>query len=204
MTLGAVRKIFSGYTEDTPKHLLLDSGAFFANYNVETDDFDKAVAAGKLIGATRSGGKFDAVPTVRQPPIDGVKGRAKGLEIIDAWEVSIGANVLEVTADTLVLALGAATIDTETDQKYDIVQGKNSIELEDYIDNITWIGTLSGSSEPVIIQILNALNTNGLSLQTQDQNEAVMAMTFYGHYNAGELDRPPFTIYYPKTKTEGV
>ena len=116
----------------------------------------------------------------------------------------MGANVLEVTPDTLALALGAATVDTATNQKYDIIQGKNSIELEDYIDNITWIGTLSGSGEPVIIQVLNALNTNGLSLQTQDQNEAVMAMTFYGHYDAEELDRPPFVIYYPKTKTEGV
>lgn len=193
-----MRKIISGFTSKTPEHLLLDSGAFFKDFDVDKDTFESAVTAGKLIGATRNGGKFDAIPEIRQIEVDGVKGPAKGLEMLDAWNVTIGANVLEITKDTLAMALASTEVDSTTNEKYDIIKANNVIELDDYIDNITWVGTLSGSEEPVIIQVLNALNMGGLSLQTQMKNEAVTALNFTGHYTADDLNTPPFVIYYPK------
>ena len=195
-----MRKIISGFTNKTPDHLLLDSGAFFKNFDVGTDTFESAVTAGKLIGATRNGGKFDAIPEIRQIEVDGVKGPAKGLEMLDAWNVTIGANVLEITTDALAMALASTKVDSTTNEKYDIIKANNVIELDDYIDNITWVGTLSGSEEPVIIQVLNALNMGGLALQTQMKNEAVTALNFTGHYTAEDLNTPPFVIYYPKLK----
>ena len=58
-------KKYSGFTTETAKSLLLNAGAYFKNFNVGTDDFDSAVAAGKLIGATKGGGEFSAVPEDR-------------------------------------------------------------------------------------------------------------------------------------------
>lgn len=196
---GKVRKTYSGFTEATAENLLLDAGAFFVNYDIETDTFETAVTGGKLLGATRGGGQFNATPEIRTIEVDGVKGKAKGLQVIDAWDVNLSANVLEVTKDGLARALVASEVDTVSNEDYDIIKAKNYIELEDYIDNITWVGKKSGTLEPVIIQVYNAINTGGLGLQTQDKNEAVIAMTFTGHYDAGELDNPPFAIYYPKT-----
>ncbi|WP_066499893.1 hypothetical protein [Abyssisolibacter fermentans] len=193
-----MKKIFSGFTNKTGENLLLDAGAYFKNYDVETDTFESAVTAGKLIGATRGGGEFKAVPEIRTVEVDGIKGRAKGLTEIDSWDVSIQANVLEVTTETLKLGLGVATIDTPTEGKYDIVTAKNSIEDEDYLDNITWVGQLSGSNEPVIIQVYNTLNIEGLTLATAPKGEAVTSMTFAGHYKQDDLNTPPFKIYYPK------
>ena len=66
------------------------------------------------------------------------------------------------------------------------------------------MGTLSGSNEPVIIQVYNGLNTEGLKLTVQDKGEATIPMTFYGHYTFDDLDSPPFKILYPKKKTEQV
>ena len=191
-------KTYSGFTDKTPEHLLLDAGAFFKNFIVATDTFETAVTAGKLIGATRGGGEFKAVPTIRPMPIDGVKGRAKGLQTIDEWDVSLMSNVLEITKDSLMAALAAAKVDTETSLDYDIIEGKQTIELSDYIDNITWVGRLSGSAKPVIIQVFNAFNGDGLTLGVNDKGEAVSKMTFLGHYDASALDSPPFKIYYPK------
>ena len=74
----------------------------------------------------------------------------------------------------------------------------NNLEVSDYIDNITWVGTLSGSNKPVIIQIFNALNTEGLKFSTTDKAEATISLTFYAHYTQDDLDTPPFKIYYPK------
>ena len=195
-------KKYSGFTTDTTKSLVLDAGAFFKNFVVGTDTFDSAVAAGKLLGATKGGGEFSAVPDIRQIEVDGVAGRGKGLEVINSWDVYLKANVLEIKESTIQAALCASVVSTSTSvSDYDIIKARNSIELSDYIDNIVWVGTLSGSDDPVIIEVKNALNTDGLKLTTTDKNEAVIEMTFYGHYLQEDLNNPPFAIYYPQTTT---
>lgn len=191
-------KKYSGFTTETAKSLLLNAGAYFKNYDVNTDDFDSAVTAGKLIGATKGGGEFSAVPEIRQIEVDGVAGRAKGLETIDSWDIYLKANVLEVKEATIQSGLAASSVDTSTNTDYDIITASNNLEVSDYIDNITWVGTLSGSDKPVIIQIFNALNTEGLKFSTTDKAEATISLTFYAHYTQDDLDTPPFKIYYPK------
>lgn len=191
-------KKYSGFTTETAKSLLLNAGAYFKNYDVSTDDFDSAVTAGKLIGATKGGGEFSAVPEIRQIEVDGVAGRAKGLETIDSWDIYLKANVLEVKEATIQSGLAASSVDTSTNTNYDIITASNNLEVSDYIDNITWVGTLSGSDKPVIIQIFNALNTEGLKFSTTDKAEATISLTFYAHYTQDDLDTPPFKIYYPK------
>lgn len=191
-------KKYSGFTTETAKSLLLNAGAYFKNFDVSTDDFDSAVTAGKLIGATKGGGEFSAVPEIRQIEVDGVAGRAKGLETIDSWDIYLKANVLEVKEATIQSGLAASSVDTSTNTDYDIITASNNLEVSDYIDNITWVGTLSGSNKPVIIQIFNALNTEGLKFSTTDKAEATISLTFYAHYTQDDLDTPPFKIYYPK------
>ncbi|MCR8635747.1 Ig-like domain-containing protein [Paenibacillus radicis (ex Xue et al. 2023)] len=183
--------VYSGFTQDTPDHLLLDAGAFYKNYDIGS-------ATGTLLGATRGGGQFTAKPTIRQIEVDGVKGRAKGLNNIDAWEVSILANMLEITPSVLSAALATGSVDTVTNANYDIVTASNTIQLSHYIDNVTWIGRLSGSNKPVVIRIFNALSTEGITLKTEDKNEGVLPITFMAHYDADNLDTVPFEIYYPK------
>lgn len=189
-------KVYSGFNDKTAEKLLLDAGAFFKNFVVGTDTFDSAVAAKKLIGATSGGGTFVAQPTVRRIPIDGVKGAAKGLEVIDEWVTTIMANIKEVSQESIKLALGAATIENGP-VGYKKITAKNHIELDDYVDNIVWVGKLSGTNTPVIIEILNAISLGGITLNMQDKNEGLIPTTFTGHYDDTELDEPPFAIYYP-------
>lgn len=196
--MSADRKVYSGFTNKTAERLMLDAGAFFKNFNVTTDTYDTAVKANKLIGATRGGGKFEAKPSIRNIAVDGVKGNAKGMQNIDSWNVSIEANVLEITKDTLALSLTASNIDSSTNENYNIISAKNYIELGDYVENITYVGKISKGGKPIIIQIYNAINTQGLTLQTKDKDEAVISMKFEGTYDQESLDTPPFKIFYPK------
>lgn len=200
-------KTLNGITNKTPKRLLLDAGAFFKNYDMETDTFDEAVTAGKLLGATKGGGSFSAVPAIRQIEIDGIRGSVKGLKVLDSWEVKIGANIVEVSADTLLLALAISDktvgIDNTTTggadlTGYDVISGRNNILDTDYIENITWVGTLSGSNKPVIIQVLNAMNEKGLELSFEDKTEGVVETEFMGNFDFENPDKVPFNIYYPK------
>lgn len=189
---------FTGFTQDTAKRLLLDAGAFVKDFEPATDTWD-TVKTTKIIGATQGGGSFSAVPTIRRIEIDGVKGAAKGLEALDEWVVTITANVKEVSAEALAIALASSTNTAAgTPEGYIKIAANNSIELTDYLENITWIGKLSGSDQPVIILVKNVLCTNGLSLTMADKAEGVIALTFTGHYDPSELDSPPFEIYYPE------
>lgn len=186
----------SGLTATTPEKLLLDAGAFFKNY-----DLSKTYAenASKLIGATSGGGSFSAVPTVRKIEVDGAKENVQQLQTIDQWVVTMTANVKEVTVNSLKLALGAATSATTTGNPtgYTEIDGNTDFAEDDYADNITWVGRLSGSENPVIIQILNAVSMNGLSLTMADKNEVTIPVTLTGCYSLSDLCTPPFKIFYP-------
>ena len=192
--------IFSGFTSKTPESLLLDSGAFLKDYDPATDTWETAKAT-KLIGATQGGGSFSAVPTLRRIEIDGVKGAAKGLEALDEWVITLTANVKEVTPAVIAMALASSTTeDSTTPADYHKITANNEISLTDYINSIAWVGRLSGSQDPVIIVIKNALCTNGLSLTMADKAEGVVALTFTAHYDPADLQAPPFEIYYPKVE----
>ena len=192
----------SGVTANTSKHLQLDAGAFLKNYDVTTDTWATAKAT-KLIGATAGGGSFSAVPTIRRIEVDGVKGATKGYEALDEWVVTMTANVKEITAELIKMALATGTItdtkspSTETTNNYKKIVAANNLSDADYMTNITWVGTLSGSQLPVIIVLKNALCTNGLTLTTADKAEGVVALTLTAHYDPSDLDSVPFEIYYP-------
>lgn len=194
-------KVRTGYNTKTMENLHTGAGAYFKNFIVGVDTYETARTDGKLLGATQGGGEFKAAAEIRQIEIDGLPGKAKGAEIIDSWEVSLGMTFIETTPETLALSLGAADIDTTTNGTYNIIQGRNAFEDSDYIDNITYIGTLTGSDEPIIVQVFNALSTDGLNIKVEDKKEGTIPVTVFGHYEDngdGSLDAPPFKIYYPK------
>lgn len=194
-------KVRTGYNTKTMENLHTGAGAYFKNFTVGVDTYETARTDGKLLGATQGGGEFKAAAEIRQIEIDGLPGKAKGAEIIDSWEVSLGMTFIETTPETLALSLGAADIDTTTNGTYNIIQGRNAFEDADYIDNITYIGTLTGSDEPIIVQVFNALSTDGLNIKVEDKKEGTIPVTVFGHYEDngdGSLDAPPFKIFYPK------
>lgn len=186
----------TGLTSTTAQNLLLDAGAFFKNFDISTDTYATAVAAGKLIGATAGGGSFSAVPNVRQIEVDGAKSNTKGLEVLDHWVVTMTANVKEVTLAALKLALAAADSATY-DSDYELITPRNTIADADYNTNITWVGTISGDAHPIIIVVKNALSLNGLSMTFEDKNEGIIPITLTGHYDPASMDTVPFEIYCP-------
>lgn len=194
-------KVRTGYNRKTMENLHTGAGAYFKNFKIGIDTYETAREDGKLLGATQGGGEFKATAETRNIEIDGLRGRGKGTELIDSIEASLNMNFIETTPEVLKLALGAADIDTTTNSSYDVITGRNAFEESDYIDNITYIGTITGSKEPIIIQIFNALSTDGLTIKVEDKKEGVIPVTVYGHYEDsgdGTLDTPPYKIYYPK------
>lgn len=188
---------FTGLSTNTPKRLLLDSGVFLrgafrtkaavlaAMQNEETN-----------LGATNGGGSFTATPNYRQAAVDGGITNIKDLITIDDWAITMVANVKAITVKNLELALGAADIDTTTNEGYSTIKGKTDFEVEDY-GSITWAGRLKGNDEPVIIIIQNAISLNGITLTVADKDEATIPITLTACYDLADLDAVPFEILYP-------
>ncbi|PCH13888.1 hypothetical protein A9Y57_00157 [Streptococcus parauberis] len=196
----------SGYTKDTPKFYLIDAGAVYKNvkYNTQTKVYE-----GERLGATADGNKFTIEVNYRTIEIDGVKTKAKGQEILESQNAKLETNVKELTADNIRMAINGTVTDGDgitapTGSK--IISGKGKLDLTDYLENIALVGTLSGTNEPVIVILDNALCTSGLEFETKDNEEAVIPMVFEAHADEDQVDdlSLPARIIFPAVSTGGV
>lgn len=197
-------KPYSGYNANTPDKLLLDAGAVFKNFIVGTDTYASAKAAGKCLGATQKGSEFSAVPQIRRMEIDGVHTRTKGDTLIDGWDVYLKTTLVEMTTQTLKLALGVGdSAASSTATGYDEITARDTITDNDYTTNITFIGNILGEDDPIIIQVFNAFHEGGLTITNEDKNNAAVECQFYGYLDPTVYDSvensiaPPFKIFRP-------
>lgn len=210
MTMVKVRRVkpYSGYTAETPDKLLLDAGAIFKNFVVGTDTYASAKAAGKCLGATQKGSEFSAVEQLRRMEIDGVHTRTKGDTLIDGWDTYIKTTLCEITGENLKLALGAANVTDSDVTGYKEIRGRDTIRDDDYVENITYVGNILGEDSPIIIQVFNAFSESGLTITSEDRNNATVECQFYGYNDPSVYDdveeelEPPFAIYVPVTEEE--
>lgn len=192
------QKRLTGQTSETKENLLLGAGVFAKDYVVGTDTLESIKTNKKMLGATSGGGTFTATKNGHYLQIDGMPENTKGNYILDSWATQLQITLQETTVESLKMALTAANTDTTTTTNYTTIIPKNGMEDEDYIDSVSFIGRLSGSNDPIVITIFNAINTADLSLNPQDGKEGTVQLTLTGHYTADEPENPPFKIFYPK------
>ncbi|HBV88315.1 MAG TPA: hypothetical protein DEF42_17120 [Desulfosporosinus sp.] len=178
-----------GFTVDTPKHLLLDTGAIYTNYGL---------AGEKLFGAVASGNEFDVEIKSYNVKVGGITNtNVKGLNFITDITASLKVNMLEFTTDILKTALQGSAVDTATNVDYDIITlPMNGTQV--YLENIALVTRLSGSDKPVIIILKNALATGGIKLKVEDAKDNVMPLTFEAFSDPLNPKVSPFEIHYPK------
>lgn len=183
-----------GVTKQTAERMLLDAGAIYKNLEQKDGEW-----TGGALGATSGGNEFVVEVVQRQPEIDGVKSRIKGMSFVDSHEAHLVVNLKELTAQNIKLAIGPADID-ESDESFDIVTGRTIIEDDDYLENIGYVGRLSGSKKPVIIILNNVLSAEGFTLGSEDNDEAVIPITFnaYAEFEDAQAFKTPYKIYWPK------
>jgi len=104
----------SGITSSTIKNLLLDAGAVYLNYGVGGE---------RLIGATEGGNGFKVTREIREIPMDGAKGKIKGLRRITKENADLKVNLKELSTNNILLALAgsaatAPTLNTTVPAEY--------------------------------------------------------------------------------------
>lgn len=184
----------TGLTERTIVNLQLNAGVLLTAYtkgvDIEEDD---------ILGATRGGGSFTAVPTVHQAAVDGAPTYTKGLERVDDWVITLNATMVEVSDEAISRALGVGVVKTETGAgatKDTTFTVKRTVNDADYKD-LYWVGDLS-NGQNVVIKIKNALNTSGLNLTFTDRGEGTYALALIGHFTVDDLDTAPFELTFER------
>ena len=194
----------TGYSANTPKHYLINAGAIYKNleWNATGGEGGKGQWEGELLGATAGGNKVTIEQNYRVIEIDGVFTPAVGQKILESQTAKLETNVKELTAENIRLSINGKIADSDgvdTPTGYKVISGKAKLENTDYIKNLGIVGTMSGTDDPIIIIIDNALCTSGLDFETKDNDEAVISMTFEAHANEGQVDdlSLPCRIYFP-------
>lgn len=180
----------TGLTERTIQNLQLNAGVLCTTYTKGTpiDEED-------IIGATRGGGSFTAVPTVHQAAVDGAPTYTVGLERVDDWVVTLNATMVEVNDEAISRALGVGVVKSETGSgttKDTVFTVKRTVNDADYKD-LYWVGDLS-NGQNVVIKLKNALNISGFSLTVSDRGEGTYPLALIAHYTVDDLENAPFEI----------
>jgi hypothetical protein len=186
-----------GITADTWKRYIFDSGKLYKN-------FVSMSSPGTCIGATRGGSTFVIETEIRELPVDGARGPVRGGRRIVTSKASLKTTLLEISKDTLLMALPGARADGTTTLSPDHVAIRRAIEIDDgdYLTNVVLVASMAGSPDhPFGVGIENALCDQGLEMSFVDKEETTLAVTFTAHFNPADLDTEPWFLLYPEDLT---
>lgn len=186
----------TGYTDKSAKSYILNAAVAYKGVTFEGGDF-----SGELIGATAGGVNIAIEQTYRDIEVDGTSHmKVKGNKVLESANATIVAKLKELTAENLRLALNGSMKDAEETEAlagFKVIETKRYVEDADYIENVAFVGQRAEDGKVVVAIIDNALVTTGLTIETEDNNEAVVEVTFEAHADYDQLtaDKFPWRIY---------
>lgn len=183
---------FNKITADAFEKLQFGAGIVCTEF---TPEKPAAVADDKILFATSGGVSFKATPTYTDygEDMDNCPANMKELKHLESFEAVLSGTALTIDGASAKKLVGAA--DSATDK----VTPRNELKQSDFSD-IWWVGEY-GADGCVAVHLINALSTDGFSLQTGDKAKGQFAFSFTGHYSINAQDTPPFEIYIVKTAT---
>lgn len=180
---------FTVIPQNTFQGLQLDAGVLLRTFDPATA---AAPADEDIICATTGG-----INVVCQPEfsdlgedVDNVPANMKELRHLDSWTCSISTTSLGTSPALIKLALGCADIDGTDATK---IVPRAELKQTDFSD-IWWVGDRADGGM-VAVRLLNALSTEGFSLQTTKNGKGQTAITITGHVSIDAQGTVPMVFY---------
>lgn len=162
------------------ENIVLDAGATYVNYGLPTE---------RLLAPTRGGSTFTVEQDVKVIERDGALGKEKGMRRVINEDAMLMVRVMDLSPENIKLSLaGANLVGTEVTNTED-----GMIADDEYLNNVTWIGTTMGGAQRVIT-LYNALGDNGLNVDFTDKDEGVLEIQFSAHRNPLDYTDPLYSI----------
>ena len=187
----------SGVSASTPLNIMLGAGTLYKNFEYSAES---SKWTGTILGATSGGNKLSIKPEVTNIEVDGVIVEAKGLIQKTGETAQIETNMVEVTKDFLRSTV-IGKEGTSIDSRFDVIESKELIDDDDYIENFAFVGFKTDGS-PIIVTFDYAICTEGLESDNKNKEASVIPATFKCVAElvaGGNTNKLPYHIYVPKT-----
>ena len=179
---------WSKISESDFQSMQFDSGMIVRNF----DPTNVSAPADEDIVCTTTGGiTATLTPTINDlgEDVNNLHGRFKELLYLSRWDASLTFTALNMTPETLKLALGAADITAASGK----VAARMALDLTDFGD-IAWVGMrVDGGIVACVLK--NALGTAGLSISTTKEGKGQLAVTLTGHMAMSAQQDVPMEFY---------
>lgn len=193
--------MMTGMHSATPERLQLGAGVFLKNLDLTgvssavalRQRVAAAIAADSgVLGATRGGGTFRAVPQLRSIEADGAGTPFVGGTVLDGWDVRMTGTLLEITPANFADALVCAEVTTSGGMT--TLRAWESLEDEDYIPQLCWIGDTARGL--MLIELTGVLNVKGAAFTFRDRGEGELPFEFRAHADDAEQETAPFRVVF--------
>lgn len=179
---------------DAFQKLQLNAGVLLTDFTPSNPP-SKATVRQNIFAATSGGTSFTATPEYIDmgEDIDNVPANTMELKKLQGYEVVLSGTAKTVDSAAAKKLIGACDVDGNK------LTPRSDLLAEDFGD-IWWVGDYSdknGDSNGgfVAIHVMNALNTGGFSLQSNDDGKADLEFEFMGHYSIEDMDTVPFEVW---------
>ncbi len=170
------------------KEIQVEAGVVVKVFDPSNPVLDRA----NILFTTSGGITITAKPSYTDyfEDVDNVPNNTKEGKQIDDWECTLAMTVLDTSAESIRLELGAADIDANDTNR---ITPRRDLELTDFED-LWWVGDRADGGL-VAVQVLNALSTDGFSLKTTKKGKGTTGVTLTGHYSIDAVDTVPMNFY---------
>lgn len=180
---------FTQVKPDAFKDIQVEAGVIITEFNPANPILDRS----KILCVTSGG----INPTCKAnysdyfEDLDNVPNNTMEGKQLDSWDCSLATTMVDVTPAGVKLGLGAADIDSNDQTR---ITPRSTLKLSDFTPSIWWVGDRADGGF-FAIQMLNALSTEGFSLQTTKKGKGSMGLTIMGHFSMNAVDTVPMNFY---------
>lgn len=185
---------FTRIPESTFQELQINAGVIAKRFNPATG----ILAEDALVTATTGGIKVDVNSQYSDmgSDVDNAPKNSKELKHKDSVEVKFSCTALCINKDMLKMALGAAD-EREADGA---IVTRTDLKQTDF-QNLWFIGDLSNGGY-IAIKFIDALSTDGFSLQTSDKGKGKISLGFTAHTSLTAQTVEPVEFYLGEAEDE--
>lgn len=170
------------------KEIQVEAGVIVKAFDPSNPVLDRA----NIVCVTSGGITITAKPSYTDyfEDVDNVPNNTMEGKQLDDWECSLSTTILDTSAESVKLELGAADIDlTDTNR----ITPRREVKLTDFQD-LWWVGDRADGGF-IAVQVLNVLSTDGFSLKTTKKGKGTTGLTLTGHYSINAVDTVPMNFY---------
>lgn len=201
---------FTRIPTDTFENLQINAGMLATGFDVATEE----IPENGQLAATTGGISFNSNPQWGNiaEGVDNIKTSPKEFMRITSYDPTLSGTFIAINPELCKKLCGAAKMTAPATggkgKAYKITPSYD-IAVSDFFD-LWFIGDYSSDNSEasggfIAIHLLNALNTTGFQLQTEDKGKGQFSFEFHGHESISNPDTVPFEIYIkPKGGASGV